>query len=172
MVKHKFAHRELSDPKGLISTPKHLLSGKIASILIPLTTSLVLSCSSKNSHRLNSLDQTPVLSSIVANETRSRIEFSRHVAPILTKRCLACHNSERALGQISLSNAKTITSTLLVPQQPSQSPLYLAALGFHPSIKNTKKEVKLAKSDSEILKRWILSGAVWPNGEAGLLTLP
>ncbi len=112
----------------------------------------------------------PVLDSLTQAETASRIDFARHVRPILTKRCVWCHQ-ENEIGKLYLLTSKeeAFHKQRIIPGKPAQSPFYLATTGQHPQLKEYPKGVQIAKSDRKVLERWILSGAVWPAGQAGQL---
>ena len=116
------------------------------------------------------LSDKPVLSPSAQAETRSQIDFSRHVKPILEERCVRCHDGSDKKTFYSLVNREeAFKGNSIVPGKPSDSILYLAAAGEHPILKKSKEEVSVAPSDLLVLKRWIASGAVWPQGETGEL---
>lgn len=116
------------------------------------------------------LDSKPVLSALVQAETENRIDFSRHVKPILEKRCVWCHDGSDQDISYLLTNAEAaFENKRIVPRKPNQSLFYVAAEGKHPTLEMPAVGVKVAPSDLKVLERWIVSGAIWPKGEAGQL---
>lgn len=116
------------------------------------------------------IDDKPVLSALVQAETKSRIDFSRHVKPILEERCVWCHDGSDDDIPYSLSSReKAFQAKRIVPGKPRKSLLFVAAGGEHPALGDSGKEVRIAPSDLAVLERWIVSGAVWPEGTTGQL---
>ena len=120
------------------------------------------------------ISNEPVLKPLVQAETQSRIEFARHVKPILEKRCVWCHDGSDAGVPYSLANREgAFENKRIVPRKPEQSLFYVAAGGKHPDlegmVEGSMEGSLLASSDLKVLRRWILSGAIWPTGEAGQL---
>lgn len=116
------------------------------------------------------LDGTPVLSPEIQGETRTRIDFARHVKPILEQRCVWCHNGQDQELPYSLANRdEAFKNQRIVPGKPGKSLFYLAASGQHPTLKMPAVGVTIAPSDLVVLRRWIDSGAVWPAGTIGEL---
>jgi hypothetical protein len=114
------------------------------------------------------LDGTPVLGPRVQAETRTHIDFVRHVRPIIAQRCVWCHDGKEENIAYNLTNRDdAFAKQRIVPRQPSKSLFYLAASGQHPSLETPGLEVQIAPSDLAVLRRWIESGAVWPAGPAG-----
>lgn len=113
----------------------------------------------------------PIHNALVRGETRSQIDFSRHVKPILEQRCLRCHDGKNTDTLYALSDGtEAFKKSRIVPGKPSQSLFYVAASEKHPSDSGEpSKGTQLDKGDLLVLKRWILSGAIWPTGEAGQL---
>lgn len=116
------------------------------------------------------LDGKPVLSARMQAETKTRIEFARHVKPILEERCVWCHDgSDKKMPYALTSREEAFKNKRIVPGKPDLSLFYLAASGQHPNLKMPAVGVKIAPGDLEVLERWIAAGAVWPEGEAGQL---
>ena len=90
--------------------------------------------------------------------------FDTRVAPILTKRCLGCHNEELKNGEISFLDRESLLKggqrgPAVVPGKPEQSVLVEALrhegnLQMPPGPKLPAKEIK-------IVTQWIRDGAVW-----------
>lgn len=116
------------------------------------------------------ISDKPVLNYLVQAETKSSIDFARHVKPILEERCVWCHNGTDHKVAYALTNREeAFQNKRIVPTQPGQSLFYVAASGEHPPLENEAKKVSIASSDLKVLERWIVSGAIWPQGEAGQL---
>lgn len=139
----------------------------IVSVFLGVTL-LLASCGGIESE--TRLDGTPVLSPEIQGETVTRIDFGRHVKPILEQRCVWCHNGKDKEMPYSLVNRdEAFANQRIVPGKPSKSLFYLAASGQHPTLKMPAVGIKIAPSDLVVLRRWIESGAVWPAGPIGEL---
>lgn len=57
--------------------------------------------------------------------------YSRDIAPLLKKNCVACHNASNAEGDVNLESVDTMKKSdvddLLVPGKPESSRLFLVA---------------------------------------------
>ena len=90
--------------------------------------------------------------------------FDARVAPILTKRCLGCHNRQLNNGNIVFQDRDSLLKggrrgPAIVPGKPEQSVLvdslrHDGELQMPPGPKLPKREIK-------ILTDWIRRGAVW-----------
>lgn len=91
--------------------------------------------------------------------------FDKRVAPILTKRCLACHNGELKNGDISFLDRNSLLirrgdrGPAIVPGKPEESAL-IDALRHDGEIQMPPGP-KLPPKQIEILTEWIRRGAVW-----------
>ncbi|MGJ8725231.1 MAG: c-type cytochrome domain-containing protein [Roseibacillus sp.] len=135
-----------------------------------LASSLLLVSCSKWSESETRIDDKPVLSALVQAETKSRIDFARHVKPILEERCVWCHDGKDKKMPYALTNREeAFKNKRIVPGKPDESLFFIAAAGKHPTLKMPSVGMKVAPSDLKVLERWIVSGAVWPQGEVGQL---
>lgn len=99
--------------------------------------------------------------------------FARRIAPLLQEKCHACHGEDvaRRQGGLDLRSLGTAQRggesgrAAVVPGQPETSPLYLAVLRTHDewSAMPPKESERLSPRQLEDLKKWIASGAVWPD---------
>ncbi len=90
--------------------------------------------------------------------------FDSKVAPILTRRCLGCHNNELTDGGISFQNPASVLKggsrgPAIVPGKPDQSVLIRAIrqqgnFSMPPGKKLSRKEVNT-------ITKWVQAGAVW-----------
>jgi len=104
-----------------------------------------------------------------------KVDFVRHIKPILEARCVMCHNDAALPGRMDLSNQDTARRTgvlglFIVPGQPNRSTFvtrivetqgHLLAM---PPVGAT-----VTNEEMVILRRWIAQGAEWPAGRAGKL---
>lgn len=132
--------------------------------------SLLLASCGKWGESETRLEGKPVLSTRLQVETKTQIDFARHVKPILEQRCVWCHDgSDKSMPYALTNRAEAFKGKRIVPGSPDRSLFYLAASGEHPGLKMPAVGVKIAPGDLAVLKRWIVSGAVWPEGAAGEL---
>ena len=106
------------------------------------------------------------LDNAVFADNEATVSFQRDVAPILETHCLRCHSGNSPDGELSLSSAKNLSATgFVVPGKPEESHLLtvVQADGGQPPAM-PKEGQPLADSEIEVLRQWILSGAVWPEG--------
>lgn len=84
--------------------------------------------------------------------------FDKRVAPILTRRCLPCHNRELKNGGISFLDRDTLLNGAVVPGKPDESAL-VGALRHDGEVQMPPGR-KLPPKQIAILKEWIERGAV------------
>ncbi|NQV28372.1 MAG: DUF1553 domain-containing protein [Rhodopirellula sp.] len=100
-----------------------------------------------------------------AAETAQPVHFQRDIAPIFETHCLRCHNADSPEGDLSLATADDLReATLVVPGQPEQSPLLnvVQTNGNDPAAM-PKEGKPLTDIQVKLLRRWIESGAEWPD---------
>jgi hypothetical protein len=91
--------------------------------------------------------------------------FEERVAPILAKRCLACHNNELDDGDISFENRETLVrkreekGPAVIPGDPEGSPLVRALR--HDGDVQMPPGKKLPQVEIDVLIEWIRRGALW-----------
>ena len=90
--------------------------------------------------------------------------FDKQVAPILAKRCLACHNNELNNGDISFLDRASLLKggshgPAIVPGKPAES-FMITAIQYEGDLK-MPPGVKLSAKEIRTLTRWIESGAAW-----------
>ena len=90
--------------------------------------------------------------------------FDTRVAPILTRRCLGCHNQQLNNGNISFVDRNSLLKggsrgPTIVPGKPEKSVL-VEALG-HDGELQMPPGPKLPQKEIRILTDWIRRGAVW-----------
>ena len=90
--------------------------------------------------------------------------FDRRVAPILTRRCLGCHNQELKDGGVSFLDRDSLLKggsrgPAIVPGDPERSVLIRAIR--HNSEPKMPPGPKLAAKDIDTLTEWVRLGAPW-----------
>lgn len=89
------------------------------------------------------------------------IDFEAEIAPLLETHCLACHNADLAEGDVRL-DLPTEAAAHLSPGDPEASRVLEQVSGAQPPM--PKKGAPLTPVQVETLRRWIASGASWPEG--------
>lgn len=98
-------------------------------------------------------------------------DFNEAVAPIFTKYCVGCHNTDDAEGKLVLDSYDATLSggehgAVLVPGQPERSRMILVLSGkAEPAMPPEGSEAPTAE-EIATLERWIAGGARGPAGEA------
>ena len=101
-----------------------------------------------------------------------RIDFVKHVQPILEENCLSCHSQGKAEGELVLSTRAAAFSTgfsssTIVPFEADESTLYTLTVLEQDSdalMPPTNAGGPLANAMTERLRLWIDQGAIWPSG--------
>src|SRR6185503_14274341 len=98
-----------------------------------------------------------------------KVNFAEDIKPILESTCVTCHGPEKPKGGFRIdSRAAAVKGgddgPALVPGDPKKSPLYASTIlpAGHDDIMPPKGD-PLTKEQTELLRRWIEEGAVWPN---------
>lgn len=95
------------------------------------------------------------------------VVYSRDIAPVLKKSCVACHNSSTAEGGVNLESVDKMVSSdvddVLVPGKPDASLLFLlASHADEPVMPPEDNDVSASELNSielALLRRWIQLGA-------------
>lgn len=108
-------------------------------------------------------------SSTQAVESESAKLFHEQVAPVLVKNCVECHNDVTTKGGLNMSTLADVLKggddgPALVPGKAAESSLYTMIVpetaGEKPEM--PKKKPALSAAETDLIKRWIDMGAVWP----------
>lgn len=106
----------------------------------------------------------------VVLEQKPRIDFVKHIQPILEQNCVSCHNPEKDKGGWILSTKKEAFDT--GDSAPNITPFDLANSAIHgrtilpeddDELMPPKKSGSLTKAEIDMLKGWVEQGAVWPD---------
>jgi hypothetical protein len=98
------------------------------------------------------------------------------VRPLLEARCLPCHGGEEVRGGLRFATAETFRAggsrgPAYLPEAPQESRI-LQVISYGDPDLAMPPTGKLADDEIEVLRRWVLAGAPWPEGEAGRLADP
>jgi hypothetical protein len=93
--------------------------------------------------------------------------FQEHVAPVLTRHCLRCHEGKRAKGGLDLATARGVLAgaegtAVVVPGKPDESRLIEVVSGDPPEMPKNGKP--LSSKEIRALRDWVATGAKWPDG--------
>ena len=96
-------------------------------------------------------------------------DFKTHIKPILEAACVHCHNDKEHKGDFKITTLEEAKNgggktPGIVPGKPDRSPVYTATVLDldDDDVMPPKKEGKLSKAQSDLLKLWIEQGAEWP----------
>ena len=112
---------------------------------------------------------------LIAEEAKPKpVSFVKDIKPIFEKRCVHCHNRETLPDRVSFEKAEFAFSkdkfgkVYIVPGKPDQSLLNKAieSPDFH-EMMMPMVGLRTTKSETEMIRRWVLEGAKWPKGILG-----
>jgi len=101
------------------------------------------------------------------------VDFTNQIRPILERRCLACHNSQKAERGLVLETRDTANTTwrggpIIIPGEPEKSMIYqvllLAPYGGAEAIATQPHQI--GYGERKLIFTWIKEGAYWPQGDA------
>ncbi len=96
------------------------------------------------------------------------VDFAREIEPILIKRCSECHGPDKQKAELRLDSRALALKPAksgklaLVPGKPDESELLQRVVSSDPDDVMPPKEPRLTPAEVDSLRRWIASGAVWP----------
>ncbi len=109
---------------------------------------------------------------IRAADQVSKINFEKHVQPILRQHCFRCHGESHEKGGFRLSRKEAAFGTgdseeaLIIPGNAAKSLLIARVQAADAGDLMPLDGEPLAEKDIQILKTWINQGANWPNSAA------
>ncbi|MEY2600383.1 MAG: hypothetical protein RLZZ142_2642 [Verrucomicrobiota bacterium] len=98
------------------------------------------------------------------------VDFVRDVRPVLEKHCYSCHGPEKQKGGLRLDVKSAAMkggeehAPNIIPGKAKESPLLIAVRGEDEDLKMPPKGERLSAAEVEILTRWVMEGAEWPEG--------
>ncbi|MFN7805993.1 MAG: PSD1 and planctomycete cytochrome C domain-containing protein [Planctomycetaceae bacterium] len=121
-------------------------------------------CGSWNPIGLGLLVSIVLLTGLARAEDLPETFFEERVAKILERHCVRCHGEETKGGLSLETRALALrggeAGTVIEPGDAAASQLYEVISGDEPTM--PKGAPALAKTDVEIIRRWIAGGAPWP----------
>ncbi len=104
-------------------------------------------------------------------EQKPRIDFVKHIQPILEQNCVSCHNDEKSKGDWIITTQKQTLTTgenapNLIAFDADKSSLFTRTIlaDDDDDVMPPKKSGLLSKDQTALLKGWVEQGAVWPEG--------
>lgn len=96
-------------------------------------------------------------------------DFAQSIGPILTKRCLGCHNASEAKGELVLLSREGLlkggeSGAVIDAKQPAESLLLRKVASGEMPPEEKGKSQALPPEEVEQIRAWILAGAKWPEG--------
>lgn len=104
------------------------------------------------------------------------VDYSKDVAPILTKYCTGCHNDVDREGKLSLESYSSLLKGgakggVVTPGEAELSRLVRVVSGQAEPKMPPEGEEQLKPAEIEVLKAWIAAGAKGPSGAAEAVAL-
>lgn len=90
-------------------------------------------------------------------------DFVRDVQPVLSRSCEKCHGGKMQMGGLRL-DAKAAALKVIRPGDAAASELYKRVAGIGDQARMPMGGKPLPEAEIALLKRWIDSGAAWPDG--------
>ncbi|TXT25004.1 MAG: hypothetical protein FD138_3006, partial [Planctomycetota bacterium] len=98
-----------------------------------------------------------------------KVDFAKHIQPLLAKKCVSCHGPEKQKAGLRLDRKSAAfkggddLGAAIVPGKSRESPLFRVVAGLEEGLEMPAEGEKLTAAESELLKRWIDGGAKWPD---------
>ena len=96
------------------------------------------------------------------------IDFAKDIQPIFARHCYECHGPQKQKGDLRLDERSSVLRTgahaVITPGKPEKSELYRRVTlpkGDEEIMPNRGEP--LSKQETELIRGWIASGAVWPD---------
>lgn len=101
------------------------------------------------------------VSSRAAEDPPSNLFFDQHIAPLLSNRCLSCHNATQQKGELNLSRKETTlaggeSGAAITAGSPDKSLLWQRIADDE-----MPPRQPLSEDEKELVRQWIADGAVW-----------
>lgn len=100
------------------------------------------------------------------------VDFVRDIRPIFEEHCYECHGPDKREGGLRLTNRRDafvpgdLGLPAIEPSSPELSPLYELITSDDPDERMPQEADPLSPAQIETIRRWIDTGAVWPEEEA------
>ncbi|HEY2156472.1 MAG TPA: DUF1553 domain-containing protein, partial [Isosphaeraceae bacterium] len=104
---------------------------------------------------------------LLARSMDGEPSFRDRVAPILERHCVSCHNDADPKGKLSLATEAGLRrggegGPAVEPGNAGESAIVEKIAGTKPEM--PRNAPQLAKEEVETIRRWVASGAHWPEG--------
>jgi WD40 repeat protein len=112
-------------------------------------------------------------------KTSLNLSFTRDVAPVLQRHCVACHGPDKAKGHFRVDSFELLLrpgssgQRPIVPLEPDSSHLYQLITEANPDDRMPQKAEALTQEEIALLRAWIANGANFdgPDRSASLSSL-
>ena len=106
---------------------------------------------------------------LAATAADSRPDFEQDIAPLLVRRCVECHEGSRAAGGLQLNSAQGLlaggeSGAAIDRESPRVSYLLARVNDGEMPPEQRGHPQKLPQAEIDLLRRWIVTGARWPQG--------
>jgi mono/diheme cytochrome c family protein len=97
------------------------------------------------------------------------VSFAKQIQPVLAKKCVSCHGPEKQKAGLRLDRKSAVLKggddlgPAIVPGKSRESPLFRVVAGLEAGLEMPAEGEKLTAAEIDLLKRWIDSGAEWPD---------
>jgi len=116
-----------------------------------------------------------VLTMIVplARAEQPRVDFSRDIAPIFASHCSECHDARKQTASLRLDVRSSAMrggesgQQGIVPGKPDKSEVIRRTMSLDKSDRMPPEGAHLSKQQIDLLRRWIETGANWPDELSG-----
>ncbi|MEZ5356791.1 MAG: PSD1 and planctomycete cytochrome C domain-containing protein [Bryobacteraceae bacterium] len=92
-------------------------------------------------------------------------DFARDIQPIFVKACSQCHGAKAQMANLRLDDKASAARTIQ-PRNPAASTLYQRLAGGGDQARMPMGAKPLPQAEIELVRRWIESGAAWPDSSS------
>lgn len=102
--------------------------------------------------------------------TQAEVRFEQSVGPLLTKRCVSCHNATDPKGGLNLTTSQGLqaggdSGPAIVPGDAAASLLWQKVDSGEMPASGQDTTDRMPDEEIQILAEWIHAGAVWPSDQ-------
>src|SRR5213078_3162926 len=116
-----------------------------------------------------------ILAPFFSRAFAAEASFSKEIAPVLMRKCLACHNTEKKKGGYEMETYESLLKpgksklTPIEPGQPEKSELFHRITTLDPDDRMPQKDDPLAPETITLIKDWIAQGASFDGADKNAL---
>jgi len=105
----------------------------------------------------------------VTADCQAGVEFEALIAPLISAKCIECHNAQEKSGGLDLTTRESAllggdSGAVLKAMKPEVSLLYERVWKGEMPPKTAGKSRKLPETEIAALREWVAAGADWPEG--------